>query len=77
MQKNGTDELKEFEGYVKKYVKKSLNSDQFDALVSFAYNTGEGAIKSVANIINSKRFSKVRSEMAKYNKVTIEENGKE
>ncbi|CAG8847184.1 28476_t:CDS:1, partial [Racocetra persica] len=37
----------------------------------------EGAIKSVANIINSKGFSEVRSEMAKYNKVTIEENGKE
>ena len=33
------DDMKTYEGYVNKYVKVKLNQNQFDALVSFAFNT--------------------------------------
>ncbi|KAF0555256.1 lysozyme [Gigaspora margarita] len=66
--------LNKYEQYVRQYVKKSLNNDQFDALVSFAYNVGEGGIKNLANVINTNGFSEVRSKMAEYNKIT-DKNG--
>ncbi|KAF0555254.1 lysozyme [Gigaspora margarita] len=66
--------LNKYEQYVRQYVKKSLNNDQFDALVSFAYNVGEGGIKNLANTINTNGFSEVRSKMAEYNKIT-DKNG--
>lgn len=68
--------LVEYEGYVNKYVKKPLNDDQFDALVSFAYNTGPRGIKSLAETINTADFSKVRAKMAEYNKITNSEGEK-
>ena len=36
------EDLAEFEGYINKYVKRKLNQNQFDALVSFVYNVGVG-----------------------------------
>lgn len=38
------DELDKFEVAVMKHVKVPLNQNEFDALVSFAYNCGEGAL---------------------------------
>ncbi|CAG8854815.1 37747_t:CDS:2, partial [Gigaspora margarita] len=42
-------------GYVRRFVKKLLNNDQFDALVIFAYNYPVG-VKCVADYINTKGF---------------------
>ena len=39
------DDLKIYESYVNKYVKVSLNQNQFDALVSFTYNCGPGSLR--------------------------------
>ena len=38
--------LKAYENAVNKYVTYSINQNQFDALVSFAYNCGNGALKT-------------------------------
>lgn len=38
--------LKGYENAVNKYVTYSINQNQFDALVSFAYNCGNGALKT-------------------------------
>ncbi|MBC8581103.1 lysozyme [Zhenhengia yiwuensis] len=38
--------LKDYENAVNKYVTYSINQNQFDALVSFAYNCGNGALKT-------------------------------
>ena len=37
--------VKDFEVGVNKYVQSNINQNQFDALVSFAYNLGLGALK--------------------------------
>lgn len=39
------EDLKEFEGYVSQYVKVKLTSNQFSALVSFAFNLGPRALR--------------------------------
>ncbi|CAG8645208.1 13467_t:CDS:2, partial [Gigaspora margarita] len=54
-------------GYVRRFVKKPLNNDQFDALVIFAYNYLVG-VKCVADYINTKGFSGVRDAWLKCNK---------
>lgn len=38
--------VKDFEGYVNEAVTRELNQNQFDALVSFAYNLGSGNLNS-------------------------------
>ncbi|MDC9723262.1 MAG: lysozyme [Urechidicola sp.] len=38
--------LTSYEAGVQRYVQKKINQNQFDALVSFAYNLGLGALKS-------------------------------
>ena len=48
-------DLKEFEGYVNKHVPIALNQNQFDALVSYAYNRGLGGLKQL--ISHSKTVS--------------------
>jgi lysozyme len=39
------DDLKRFEGYVDRLVKVPLTQGQYDALVSFTYNLGPGALE--------------------------------
>lgn len=39
------EDVKRFEGYVDRLVKVPLTQGQFDALVSFAYNLGPGALE--------------------------------
>lgn len=41
-----SNDVKKFENAVLKHVKVELNQNQFDALVSFTYNLGEGNLKS-------------------------------
>src|ERR1700680_3842918 len=40
------EDMAVFEGVVKTLVRVALNQDQFDALVSFAYNCGQGNLQS-------------------------------
>lgn len=40
------DDLRKYEDYVNDYVDVKLNQNQFDSLVSFAYNCGGGALKT-------------------------------
>lgn len=59
-------DLTKFESYVNKYVKNPLTQNQFDALVSFAFNCGKGAIIKVANRINSGDYEGVPAHIKRY-----------
>ncbi|MGL4759262.1 MAG: lysozyme [Patescibacteria group bacterium] len=63
-----------FENAVNKNVKIKLNQNQFDALVSFTYNLGEGNLKSstLLKLINSNKILEASKEFVRWNKA----NGK-
>lgn len=58
-------DLKRFEDGVEKYVRVSLNQNQFDALVSFSYNLGLGNLQSsdLLEYINKKDFKSAAKEI--------------
>ena len=60
-------DLKRFEGYVnnRKYVPQKLNQNQFDALVSFSYNCGQGNLKK---LVGKRNLSQIANELLEYNK---------
>ena len=68
------DDLKTYEGYVNKYVKVKLNQNQFDALVSFTFNCGGGALKSSTLLkkLNKGDYTGAANELLRWNKA----NGK-
>ena len=68
------DDLKTYENYVNKYVKVKLNQNQFDALVSFAFNCGGGALKSSTLLkkLNKGDYEGAANELLRWNKA----NGK-
>jgi lysozyme len=59
-----------FERAVKRLVKVPLKQHQFDALVSFAYNCGEGALQrsTLLKKVNRKDFEGAAREFHKYNR---------
>jgi len=69
------DVTRRFAPCVKKYVRAPVNSNQFSALVSFAYNVGCGSLQSVASAtgLNTAKpnFRAVAGRMAQYNKARV------
>mgnify|MGYP000930758996 CR=1 FL=1 len=63
-------DLKTFENAVNSAVKVPLNQNQFDALVSFAYNCGSGALKmsTLLKELNKKNYAGAAKEFLKWNK---------
>jgi lysozyme len=63
-------DIQRFVDGVNNAVKVELNQNQFDALVSFAYNCGVGALQksTLLQFVNKKQFVKASAEFAKWNK---------
>ncbi len=61
-------ELQKFEAAVLRHVKVALNQNEFDALVSFAYNCGEGALKksTLLKRLNAERRTDAAREFLKW-----------
>ena len=59
-------DMLEFEGYVNKLPYK-LNQNQFDALVSFTYNCGNGNLKKLTNNGN-RSLTEISNALPQYNK---------
>ena len=68
------EDLSTYENYVNKYVKVKLNQNQFDALVSFTFNCGGGALKSSTLLkkLNKGDYTGAANELLRWNKA----NGK-
>ena len=66
-------DVERFEKAVKKHITAKLNQNQFDALVSFIFNTGEGGIvnTNVQNAINSGNFGEVPARLLEWSKARI------
>lgn len=66
-------DVERFEKAVKTYITVELNQNQFDALVSFVFNTGEGGIKNtgVQKTINAGKFSEVPQKLAEWSKFRV------
>ena len=63
-------DLNVFEKDVTNYVKVTLNQNQFDALVSFSFNCGAGALKTSTLLkkLNSSDYNGAANEFLKWNK---------
>ena len=63
-------DLNVFESAVTNYVKVPLNQNQFDALVSFSFNCGAGALKTSTLLqkLNSSDYNGTANEFLKWNK---------
>lgn len=66
-------ELAQFEAAVDRLVTVELNQNQFDALVSFSYNAGIGALQqsTVLRKTNKKDFKGAASAFKQWNKATV------
>ncbi|MGZ3872044.1 MAG: lysozyme [Mucilaginibacter sp.] len=63
---------------VNQFVKVPLNQNQFDALVSFAYNLGTGALKKSTLLakLNEHNYTDAAAEFLRWDKITDPETGK-
>lgn len=64
------DDLVRFEKVVNQYVKVELSQNEYDALVSFAYNVGDGAFQrsTLLVVLNAGRKDQVPKQMKRWNK---------
>lgn len=71
-----TEGLKKYENYVNKNVKVKLTQNQFDALVSFTYNNGEGGLQAMikSSGLNQGHYENVPARIILYCKANV--NGK-
>ena len=65
-----TDDLEEFEGYVKKLVTVDLKQNEFDALVAWTFNLGPTNLKSstMLQVLNDGKKSEVPAQIKRWNK---------
>lgn len=70
--------LSQYEDAVNKYVKVPITQNQFDALVSFTYNEGTGALagSSLLILLNEKDFEGAAEHFLLWNKITDPKTGK-
>ena len=63
-------DLREYEGYINKYVQVPLTQNQFDALVSWVYNLGVGNLRSstMLRVLNEGKYSEVSYQIKRRNK---------
>jgi len=66
-------DVERFESAVKKHITVPLNQNQFDALVSFIFNTGEGGIVNtgVQKAVNSRDFASVPAKLEAWCKFRV------
>ncbi len=66
-------DLKSYEAAVNNNAKIPLNQNQFDAMVSFAYNAGTGAASKVLNTWNTSKgdVAKTMAHLSQYHKWTV------
>ena len=65
--------LKHYEKSVDTFTRDDINQNQFDALVSFIFNTGEGGIvnTNVQKAVNSGNFADVPAKLLEWSKARI------
>ena len=63
-------DLREYEGYINKYVQVPLTQNQFDAFVSWVYNLGVGNLRSstMLRVLNEGKYSEVPYQIKRWNK---------
>jgi lysozyme len=68
-----SQDLRTAEGAVNRLVKVPLSQSQFDALVSFVFNTGTNAFanSTLLKKLNAGDYDSVPGELAKWNKITV------
>ena len=64
------EELKEYENYILNAVEVDLNQSQFDAMVSWVYNLGNGNLNSstLLKVLNSGEYAGVPEQIMRWNK---------
>jgi lysozyme len=70
--------LGQYENAVNEFVKVPISQDQFDALVSFAYNEGTGALEksTLLSELNLKKYEAAAAHFLAWNKITDPKTGK-
>ena len=64
------EEMEEYESYINRAVKVELNQNQFDAMVSWVYNLGNGNLgaSTLLKVLNMGDYAGVPAQMLRWNK---------